>query len=311
MEAVTGDASTRVYRRVRFGDGARPASVIAMCMGEGRLAPDDDFLVLAAFLEGRGVPVPRVLAVAPDAGVAFLEDLGDERMADRLAGADRTDRLALYHEALDVLLHLQTGAPPPRGNPAAGRAFDVEKYTFEMNDFVDSYLVRHRRLGLGPRRARLDEVLGRVSAYLARLPRVFAHRDYHARNLMVREGRLRVIDFQDARMGPAEYDVASLLRDSYIVLEDAEREALLAHYARGRGLDARDPEFRRRFAWSALQRNLKAIGTFARLADARGLTGYLESIPPTLAYVRRALDEDASLAFVAKELAPLLDGSTP
>lgn len=282
-----------------------------MCVSERPIAPDDDFVRLASLLAAQGVAVPRVLVVVADAGVLFLEDLGDERLVDRLPRATAAERADLYRAAVDIVVHLQRRAFPTAGNPAAGRAFDVDKYTFEMNDFVDSYLVRHRGLDLGARRAALDAALGRVSAELAALPRVFVHRDYHARNLMVTDGRLRVIDFQDARMGPAEYDLASLLRDSYVTLGDDEREGLLDHYARRMDRTAADGGFRRRFEWSALQRNLKAIGTFARLAATRGLTGYLESIPPTLAYVRRALREDGSLAFVAEALLPILEGDAP
>lgn len=318
VSKLAGDASTRSYWRLRFADGDAPATAVAMVMGEGTLPPDHDWLALQRLLAARGAPVPAVLAVAHEAGVALIEDLGDERLVDRLARADAAERMRLYEEAVDVMLAMQRADYAATGlaNPAATRFFDAEKYTFEMNDFVDSYLIAHLGLDLGARREALDANLLVLSRYLATptIPRVFTHRDYHARNLMATERGLRVVDFQDARMGPPEYDLASLLRDSYWTLEDAERAALLHRYCEAMGFvdDGSVKQkraaraFRQRFAWSAMQRNLKAVGTFARLAKARGMTEYLDSIPPTLAYVRRALRDEASLLFLADVLGPLL-----
>src|SRR4029079_18927130 len=101
---------------------------------------------------------------------------------------------------------------------------------------------------------------------LANEPRVLCHRDYHSRNLMLSDGNLHIIDFQDARMGPDTYDLVSLLRDSYVAIADRELDELIAYFlalkARAGAPAAADEDFRRRFDLMALQRNLKALGTF-------------------------------------------------
>ena len=94
---------------------------------------------------------------------------------------------------------------------------------------------------------------------------MLCHRDYHSRNLMLHDGSLYIIDFQDARMGPDTYDLVSLLRDSYVDIADRELDELIAYFLalkRRRHAGRRRDEFRRRFDLMALQRNLKALGTF-------------------------------------------------
>ena len=121
---------------------------------------------------------------------------------------------------------------------------------------------------------------------------MLCHRDYHSRNLMLHDGQLYIIDFQDARMGPDTYDLVSLLRDSYVDLTAQQVDELIAFFlalkrrAGGAG-DAR--EFRRRFDLMALQRNLKALGTFGFKTTSRDNPVYIQYIPRTLRYVRANL----------------------
>jgi len=120
-----------------------------------------------------------------------------------------------------------------------------------------------------------------------RLPRVYCHRDFQSRNLMVERGRLRLIDFQDARMGPYTYDAASLLRDSSLDLDPKMAEEMLDRLCRALG--AEPEEFRRDFDLAALQRNLKDLGTFGYMASQRGRSEYLEYVPRTIGYIKRTL----------------------
>jgi aminoglycoside/choline kinase family phosphotransferase len=128
-----------------------------------------------------------------------------------------------------------------------------------------------------------------IAEELASETRVLCHRDYHSRNLMLHRGRLYIIDFQDARMGPDTYDLVSLLRDSYVDLTDRELDELIAYFLALKGSgDA--TEFRRRFDVMALQRNLKALGTFGYQTIARANPVYIQYIPRTLRYVRTNLE---------------------
>ena len=125
---------------------------------------------------------------------------------------------------------------------------------------------------------------------LADEPRVLCHRDYHSRNLMWRDERLCIIDFQDARLGPDTYDLASLLRDSYVDLPGQVVDELIAYFLALQGRSAEGAEFRRRFDLMALQRNLKALGTFGYQTTTRSNPVYIQYIPRTLNYVRANLD---------------------
>ena len=112
---------------------------------------------------------------------------------------------------------------------------------------------------------------------------MLCHRDYHSRNLMVQDRQLYIIDFQDARMGPDTYDLASLLRDSYVDLADQTVDELIAYFLALTGQSEGEREFRDRFNLMALQRNLKALGTFGYQTTARRNPVYIQYIPRTLA----------------------------
>ena len=147
---------------------------------------------------------------------------------------------------------------------------------------------------------------------LADEPRVLCHRDYHSRNLMLHDGGLFIIDFQDARMGPDTYDLVSLLRDSYVDLDSRQVDELIAYFlALKHGTAACRPaeaaEFRRRFDLMALQRNFKALGTFGYMTVARGNPVYIQYIPRTLNYVRANLAKYPRFGRLRGILAELID----
>ena len=138
---------------------------------------------------------------------------------------------------------------------------------------------------------------------LAAEPRVLCHRDYHSRNLMYHQDRLYIIDFQDARMGPDTYDLVSLLRDSYVDLPEQTVNDLLAYFLALKGGTGREETFRERFAVMALQRNLKALGTFGYQTTARRNPVYIQYIPRTLRYVRDNLEAHARFSRLRDVLA--------
>jgi aminoglycoside/choline kinase family phosphotransferase len=221
-----------------------------------------------------------------------LEDLGDVTLQAHLGAAPTTEHAALYREAVALIEHLQR-----RGAELASEryipyriAFDVEKLTWELDFFVRHFVegYRSRTLSTAERTMLSDEWHG-IAGELAAETRVLCHRDYHSRNLMLHRARLYIIDFQDARMGPDTYDLVSLLRDSYVDLTDRELDELIAYFLALKGSgDA--SEFRRRFDVMALQRNLKALGTFGYQTIARANPVYIQYIPRTLRYVRTNLE---------------------
>jgi hypothetical protein len=298
--ALAGDASTRRYYRVALKQGT---AVVALYP-----EPFNDelpFLAVGSLLADIGLPAPAVLAHDGPRGVLLLEDLGDETLQEVLRTASNAERRALYDEALEALGRLQREAARGPARAACFQiAFDVEKLSWELHYFEKHFLegLRGRQLS-SEDRSLLAEAFHDLSAEIASWPRVLCHRDFHSRNLMRHRGRLFWIDFQDARMGPATYDLASLLRDSYVELS----EGLVAECAEGfrqRTLpgEAQDV-FLRRFELTCVQRNLKALGTFGHVASVRGSPVYLPYIPATLAHARRNLARHPELDRLRRVLA--------
>jgi N-acetylmuramate 1-kinase len=291
---LTGDASDRRYFRVIPADG--PSLVLALHAG-----PIDfttlPFANVAHLMERIPLPVPDILGHSDSLGIVAQQDLGDTTLQAHLGAAEVTEHAALYRQAVAFIDRLQRrGAElaSPRYLPY-GIAFDVEKLTWELEFFTKHFVEGYRAAKFTP--AAREALTGEWSAIaqeLAAEPRVLCHRDYHSRNLMVHEGRLQIIDFQDMRMGPDTYDLVSLLRDSYMDITDRDVDDLLAYFL---ALKAGTPgeqnatEFRRRFDLMALQRNLKALGTFGYQTITRRNTVYIQYIPRTLRYARTNLEK--------------------
>jgi aminoglycoside/choline kinase family phosphotransferase len=287
--ALTGDASDRRYFRVVLPDSASFVLSVHASAFEHDALP---FVNVAELFAAMPVPIPAIQGEAGDLGVLALEDLGDVTLQARLGAASPEERASLFRQAvafIEVIQRRGRELAHPRFLPYSV-AFDEEKLTWEMNFFIKHFLEAYCGASLTPsERAALDGEVSRMVAELAREPRVLCHRDYHSRNLMLRNGRLHVIDFQDARMGPDTYDLASLLRDSYVYLPEAMVNALIEEYLGLTGRLKEHDAFRQRFDLMSLQRNLKALGTFGYQTTARGNPVYVQYIPRTVSYVRENL----------------------
>jgi aminoglycoside/choline kinase family phosphotransferase len=282
---LTGDASTRRYFRVIPSDG--PSIVLALHDGAIDVATLP-FVAVARLLSRMPLPVPDILGHADGLGILALEDLGDVTLQSHVGAGTPTEHEALYRQAIAFVgVMQQRGAEllTPSDGPSH-LAFDVEKLTWEMDYFAKHFVEGYRGAVLSPaERSELSQECAAIVEEIAGEPRVLCHRDYHSRNLMVHGGQLYVIDFQDARMGPDTYDLASLLRDSYVDITDRELDGFLAYFLAVQGTT--DPvAFRRRFDLMAVQRNLKALGTFGYQAAARRNPIYIQYMPRTLKYVR-------------------------
>jgi aminoglycoside/choline kinase family phosphotransferase len=283
---LTGDASDRRYYRVLVADG--PSVVVSLYPG-----PIDvdtlSFVNVARLLEAMPVPIPTVLGTAGDLGVIALEDLGDVTLQAHLGAASPAEHAALYRQAVALIATLQQrGAElqSPDYLPY-GIAFDVEKLTWELDFFTKHFVEAYRGVVIPPAaREELRQAFATLVNELTAEPRVLCHRDYHSRNLMLHHGRLYIIDFQDARMGPDTYDLVSLLRDSYVDLPERTVDELIAYFLALKGQTGTEAAFKQRFNAMALQRNLKALGTFGYQTTTRRNPVYIQYIPRTLKYVR-------------------------
>jgi aminoglycoside/choline kinase family phosphotransferase len=298
--ALSGDASTRRYLRIV----EKGRTTVLALYPEPFDPADMPFLVVRSLLDGWGLPVPAVLDHDGARGIVLLEDLGD--LTVQAALGDPGSRDDLYGQALDQLACLQREAARAEPKAACFRiAFDIEKLSWELHYFLKHFVEGHRgRQPTVTDRVTLAEAFHRLSEEIASWPRVLCHRDYHSRNLMVQDGSIRWLDFQDARMGPATYDLASLLRDSYVDLPE-EFVADRAEEFRRKALsgEARDV-FLRRFDLASVQRNLKALGTFGYMASVRGRDVYARYVPRTLAHVRRNLERYVELEPLRRALGP-------
>ncbi|MGE0864831.1 MAG: aminoglycoside phosphotransferase family protein [Vicinamibacterales bacterium] len=286
---LTGDASDRRYFRVLL-KGEKP---IVLALHQGPIEFEKmPFVAIARLLRQMPVPVPAILHHSNELGVLGLEDLGDVTLQAHLGATTPAEHAALYRQAVSFIAHMQQRGDELRSPdyPPYAIAFDVEKLTWELEFFVRQYLLAYK--GASPSEAQREALRGEWSAIVEELagePRVLCHRDYHSRNLMLHEGSLYIIDFQDARMGPDTYDLVSLLRDSYVDLTAAQVDELIAFFLALKGRRQDEAEFRRRFDLMALQRNLKALGTFGYMTTSRNNTVYIQYIPRTLSHVKANL----------------------
>lgn len=307
LRPASADASFRRYFRVSRGD----ASFIVMDAPPGKESTRP-YVRAARRLRELGLNVPRVIASDPERGFVLVSDLGDTSYLDALTPGT-VERL--YGDATAALALLQAGTS---AEPEFFPPYDAPLLRRELELFPQWFLQRHLGLAGEPERARrLDAAFAQLVARALEQPRVWVHRDYHSRNLMVTaQDNPGILDFQDAVCGPVTYDLVSLLRDCYIDWpeDDVQRWARAYHaLARRSGLPVGDDDdrFVEWFDWMGVQRHLKAVGIFARLYHRDGKDGYLRDIPRTLGYVERVCRRYPALAPLHAVVAPLLEDTRP
>ena len=324
LTPLAGDASNRRYFRIELtGDAVH--SVILMQLAEPEAFKQSEeavsgaahyvtelpFLNILSHLSKTGVSVPRLYHYDQSAGLLYLEDFGDLTLAESCRQASPADLEARYTQAVDALVHMQTTATSQTDLNclAFHRSFDVALLMWEFDHFLEYGIVaRQGKPMCADDYLPIRSEFKTIAELLAGQPRVFVHRDYHSRNLMVDGARLGVIDFQDALMGPATYDLASLLRDAYIALDEALIDRLIDRYLDGLATHQQawtDREaFRRLFDLTSIQRNLKAAGRFVYIDRVKGNPKFLADVPRVLGYVKRNLLKYSELDQLRKHLTP-------
>jgi hypothetical protein len=304
LSPASADASFRRYFRVTFSDG----TLIAM-----DAPPEQEdcapFLHVANLFTAAGAHVPVALGQDLAQGFLLLSDLGDTTYlqalndgSDNAIAGENTDKKAdrLYRDALAALLKIQLAS-----QPGVLPDYDEALLLRELNLFPDWYLARH--LKVTPRadqKAELESIFQRIVQNNLAQPKVFVHRDYHSRNLMVTTPNPGIIDFQDAVYGPITYDLVSLFKDAYISWDEERVLDWLIRYweqARKLGLPVAPDfaDFYRDFEWMGVQRHLKVLGIFTRLNYRDGKGDYLAALPLVESYLRKACER-------YRELNPLL-----
>jgi aminoglycoside/choline kinase family phosphotransferase len=326
VRRLAGHASMRSYWRVGTpgpagpgGGGAaagRPSHVVMVLppdakpeeITKGGAPAVDPFVDVQRFLRRLGARVPEIVAFLQDdprGGLMVLEDLGDEMLETRLLAGDPP--APLYERAVDRLAAIRAGAERIAERERAPcvaftRAFDHDLYLWELHHFREWLLEAWKGASLSPaERAAVDREFEKIARALDAEPKGFTHRDYQSRNLMVLpSGEQAIIDFQDALLGPRQYDLVALLRDSYVELPADLVDRMIRRYlerlaAAGGPRVAYEP-FRAVFDLLTVQRKLKDAGRFVFIDRVKRNPGFLPSIPASLRYVRDAFARRPELA---------------
>ena len=265
---LLGDASSRQYYRY-FSDSG--TSYVLAAYPERFEPASFTYRQIYDLLQEIEVPVPEIIALDGDLGIVLQEDLGNDSLQKILRAAVDKQKTMLLRSAIDHVVKIQTeGSGAFKPEYAGYRlAFDEEKLRWEFDFFRKHYMGNYRHLQ-SPDSARLDEEFTAIARELAGYPRVLTHRDFHVRNMMLKNGILFVIDFQDARWGPPSYDLASLLKDSLELDPQAINESIdyYLEAMKRRDWAGLPPEvfsedrFMRQFDLMCVQRLLKALGTY-------------------------------------------------
>ena len=325
FQALTPDASTRKYYRVFSDADSTETFIISLYLAPFN-AHDNSFVDVSQLFERAGLPVPRIIDVADTDGIILQEDLGDTSLATWLCVAlengDTKGAETMLRRAIELIAQIQatTQTADDMNSVASRLAFDEDKLSWELDYFFDHFFG-----SLGQRQFESDEAeaikldLQAIAAELAARPRVLTHRDYHGMNLMVDpNGGLRIIDHQDARMGPATYDLVPLLLERRLHPADEDwveqhRQFFLTARANLGLPPIESEEFRYEFHLMTVQRQLKAIGTFSYQTAVVGRGEYYQKyIAPSIATVLRAMSKPGMKEFPAlrKSLETALYGIT-
>jgi N-acetylmuramate 1-kinase len=320
---LTGDASTRVYLRAAaagrtliiclygepFDESERAIDRLAkmeVVNPAARLSYHSNALAhieaTRLFIDA-GLPVPRILATAGSDALMLFEDVGDMRLQDWIANRPPAEVRAAYLRAIELIVDIQsaTKLALEADSICAHMAFDEAKLRWELGFFFANFINRYLKLKLDPVTANAVQTdFKALCGELAARPRVLVHRDYHARNLMMHDERMFIIDHQDARMGPASYDVASLISDPYATLDADLMSELVERFIEGKAASPQPLDdvaaFRCELQLMTVQRMLKAIGTYASQAALGNMT-YIPYIGPArdrALAAMRALDRFAA-----------------
>jgi hypothetical protein len=295
---LAADGSMRRFARITRGNEPLCLAVMPASADSREMAEAASAWHIGHHLQLRGVPVPRLLAREEDSGTILFEDLGDVRLHDLVAATDFSDErersrlLATYRQVIDLLVVMQVeGADGFDArwcwdSPCYDRRLMLERESgYFLRAFWKDLLALDVPAGVESEFSAVADQASQAAGDF------FLHRDFQCRNIMIKEGRVRFIDYQGGRRGPLGYDLASLLIDPYAALPDDFRSELFAYYlvVLGSRLKIDADLFRRQYAALALQRNLQIIGAFAFLSGARGKNFFAGYIRPAVEQLRERL----------------------
>jgi aminoglycoside/choline kinase family phosphotransferase len=301
VQTLAGDASNRRYFRIISQENSWVLMSWEPFVDDKKYA----FLSVLNHFASHNVHVPEVISKAPELGFILLEDLGDLTLERKYwENQNQNQLLSFYDQAIDELIKIHYQCSQVRNDCTAFKVeFDTEKFMWEFN-YGKTHLFE-KALGLhlsDSDTKKLDDIFLDISEALNQEEKFISHRDYHSRNLMIKLGKMRVIDFQDARLGPIQYDLVSLVHDSYVNIQPEFEKIILNSYI-NKANDVRakkiDPEaFNEIFLLQKIQRCFKACGSFSSFLNLRDDKRYLKYLGPTLKKVCATIDEFPQYEFL-------------
>lgn len=292
FQNLAGDASARKYARIYNSEH----SYVLMIFPKTEQKMGTNFLEIQKSLSHHKCLVPKVLGYDLAMGYILLEDLGDLTLERRFyENQDFSKTLPYYYKAIDEIIKIHSiPIDKSSSTPFFHIEFDTEKLLWELNYMKKNLLMEYFKLEMTEDFLKgLEEDFLKICSHLSQLPQIVCHRDYHSRNIMLHKDQTYVIDFQDARLGPCQYDLVSLLRDSYVDITSENEELLLKYYFNKMpDLITKDwDSFIANYKIQILQRTLKACGSFSSFYNQKQDTRYLKHIQPTLIKVNQILNE--------------------
>lgn len=307
IEPIKGDASLRQYYRV-FAEYPNhlPQNFILMDAHQAA-EKTEQFIYVDKLLESLAIRVPKIYHIQDQQNFLLLEDLGDIQLLEILH-SENVD--LFYSKALETLASLQINATAIDISKALP-AFDKTHMMSEVHLFQDWFLNKHLNFKLDQTtESMIKNTFANLIKTIDEFPKTLIHRDYHSRNLMVlQQKELGVIDFQDAMWGPRAYDVVSLLKDCYIVWDEALQRKHCQFFLEKISHPEEQEAFWYEFQLCGLQRHIKVLGIFARLAYRDHKISFLKDLPRVWNYTLDALKTlpqfDDFYQFLKNDIEPL------
>ncbi|MBX7151382.1 phosphotransferase [bacterium] len=292
LTPVSSGASSKKFFRITgsLADKWKQPSLLLQSMAD---KPESlkDYIEIQRVFESQSIPSPKIFYKNTEFNFLLVEDLGDHTLENRICDNYLQNR-NLYFQAIDLLIRLQI-IPGFVSSVAAHRVFDYEKFTFEYQFHIQEQLLKnHFQYTLNEQEEKiLDDFHRLLATEISLQPRVFTHRDFQSSNLLLSFDRLYLVDFQDARWGPAQYDLVSLIEDVYVPLDpDFKRELIRYYFNRTVKLDLFNPDsFDRIYDWTLIQRKLHDAGAFVYAYKHFGNKKYLPYISNVVHHVLQSM----------------------
>ncbi|WP_310441211.1 aminoglycoside phosphotransferase family protein [Sulfurimonas sp.] len=274
IETALADASFRKYYRLRNGD--KTALLMDSSLEKDSLK---SFLDVTTRLKGADVCAPKIFEQNIEDGYLILEDFGTTHYLDIL---NQNNFKAFYTKAINTILKMQ------KADVSGLALYDKKFLHVEMDLMQEWYLEKFLHLTLSePQKELIATTLNAISDVVLQQPQdVFVHRDFHSRNILLKDDKkIGIIDYQDAMNGAITYDLVSLLKDCYVAYERKEIKKLALEFRDKKALKVSDETFLKWFDFMGMQRHIKVLGVFSRLNIRDKKNGYLKDMPLTLKYV--------------------------